>query len=145
MVSIKDYATYRGVTTQAIYKLLKTHDKELKNHIITRNRKRFINDEGVEILNRISGDSPTKLINATDEYTQRLEQENRNLLIKIAELQEVIIRKSEKIELLQEEKVQLLSASPEVKEKRNFFFWNKSKWAIIEREESSRFADLRAL
>lgn len=127
MVSIKEYAMYRGVTTQAVYKLLKSHDRELKNHIITRNRKRFIDDEGVDILNKISGDQPTKLIDATDEYTNRLEQENHNLLIKIAELQEVIIRKSEKIELLQDEKVQLLSAGSESKGKRKFLFWNTSK------------------
>lgn len=121
-LTVKDYADSKGVTVQAVYKQLKTHEKELKGHIHTHQRKRFLDEYAVDYLNQQSSETPTIILqHDQSEKLLQLEEENKNLLIKIAELQDVIIKKSEKIELLQEEKTQLLIAAHKPDEKQSFF------------------------
>ena len=52
-----------------------------------------------------------------DETIERLEQENKNLLIKIAELQEALIQEKDQVKQLQIEKIELLEVKTQEKKK----------------------------
>ena len=85
MISIKDYAELKGVSTQAVYKQLQTHDTELKGHIVKQGRTRYLTDEAVAILDKYREASPQIIERSNDrELIEQLEIENKNLLIKIA-------------------------------------------------------------
>lgn len=85
MISIKDYAKLKGVSTQAVYKQLQTHDPELKGHIVKQGRTRYLTDEAVKILDQYREASPQIIERSNDrELIEQLEMENKNLLIKIA-------------------------------------------------------------
>lgn len=115
-VTVKDYADSKGVTVQAVYKQLKRHEKELENHIHIHKKKRFLDEYAVDYLTQQSNETPTVILhNDQSDHIDRLEEENKNLLIRIAELQDVIIKKSEKIELLQEERAKFLLGENEMK------------------------------
>lgn len=109
MVTVRDYAEKRGVSVQAIYKQMKAHEKELKGHVKIVKKIKYLDDYAVEYLTVQSSESPT-IIMQTDqnERIEQLERENHNLLLKVAELQEQVIKKSERIEQLQEEKTKFL-------------------------------------
>ena len=85
MISIKDYAEQKGVTTQAVYKQLQTHSVELKGCIVKQGRTRYLTDEAVAILNQFRESSPQVIERTNDrELIEQLRMENKNLLIKIA-------------------------------------------------------------
>lgn len=85
MISIKDYAEQKGVTTQAVYKQLQTHSAELKGCIVKQGRTRYLTDEAVAILNQYRESSPQVIERTNDrELIEQLRMENKNLLIKIA-------------------------------------------------------------
>lgn len=85
MISIKDYAEQKGVTTQAVYKQLQTHSVELKGCIVKQGRTRYLTDEAVAILNQYRESSPQVIERTNDrELIEQLRMENKNLLIKIA-------------------------------------------------------------
>lgn len=86
MISIKDYAKEKGVTTQAVYKQLQTHSTELKGHIVKQGRTRYLTDEAVAILDQYRESSPQIIERSNDrELIEQLRQENKNLLILNAE------------------------------------------------------------
>lgn len=123
MVSIKDYAINKGVSTQAVYKQLKTHEKVLTGHIQKVKGTRYLDDEAVAYLNNQSDKTPSVFVqNNNTERVVELEDENKRLLIKIAELQEIVIQKSERIEMLQESTIKLLEAKTDKPKKK---WWNK--------------------
>ena len=49
-ITVKEYATIRGKTTQAVYQLIRRHQKELKKHIRKEDRKTVIDEAGQELL-----------------------------------------------------------------------------------------------
>lgn len=96
MISIKDYAKSRGITPQAVYQMIKTHKNELKEHIIKDNKTQFLTPEAEEILDRYRNKASIVIEKADNTaMIESLKEENRNLLIKIANQADKIAELSE--------------------------------------------------
>lgn len=115
MVTIKEYAESRGKSVQSVYKQMRSKENAiaLDGHIIIQkfNNKdvKFLDDEAVRVLDAASSQSVQVIDRSTDkEELDALKQENKALLIKIAELQEQLIKKNEKIDQLKDEKIAYL-------------------------------------
>lgn len=114
MVSIKEYAKTKGVTVQAVYKQLKTHEKELENHIETVKGIRYLDDFAVDYLNSKSDNSPAAVVSENKDLI--IEELKQNIQILLNEksglekqLREVLEWKAEKAnELASLEQQQLL-------------------------------------
>ena len=132
MVTIKEYAEIKGVSTQAVYKQLKTHEKALQGHVQKIKGTRYLDDEAVAYLNKQSESSPAVVIQTdNEELLEALKVENENLKIKIMELQDQLIHKSDMVIGLQEEMRHMITQKEEPtqqpEEKQSFFsrLWHK--------------------
>lgn len=129
MITIKEYADMHGITIQAVYQQLKRkQNKEfLSNHIEKINGVTYLDPEAVKFLESKRENSPSVIIRTSEhEMIDQLTQENKNLLVKVAQLQEVIISKSQRIEQLQDANILLLAektnpGSEETEKKKNWF------------------------
>lgn len=54
---IKTYAKQKGVSTQAVYKQIKNHEKELKGHIFKESGKKWLDEYAIDYLDRQSQQS----------------------------------------------------------------------------------------
>lgn len=131
MITIKDYARGKGVSYEAIRKQINRYKKkELAGHIITKNRTQYIDDDGIVFLDQKRKENPVVIVQAEkSEEIERLKEENRNLLIKIGELQDRLIKSQDRIDQLQQEKIELLQAgseapAPDHQEEKKGFFWS---------------------
>lgn len=116
-LTVKQYAEQRGKTSQAVYKQLRgiENAKALEGHIFRErinNRMTTVLDaEAVRVLDEASKQSVQIVEQTNDkEKIEALEQENKMLLLKIAELQDKLIEKQDDIQRLQNEKMELLEA-----------------------------------
>lgn len=112
MLSIKEYARVKGVTVQAVYKQLKTHEKELENHIETVKGIRYLDDFAVDYLNSKSDNSPAAVVS-----------ENKDL--KIEELENTI-------KVLLEEKSKLET------ERSELYKWKAEQATLIAKAEAQQ-------
>lgn len=109
MESIKEYASRKNVSYEAVRKQVKRYEKDLEGHITKVGKKQYLDDEAVAFLDDKREKNPIVVIQADkDERIEELERENKLLLVKVAELHEKLEQKSVKIELLQQEKIELL-------------------------------------
>lgn len=128
MISIKDYAKEHNITYEAVRKQIKRYQKELDGHISKINRTKFLDDFAVEFLNEKRKNNPVVIIEANkDERIQQLSEENKALLLKIADLQEQLLKEKDNVKLLQEEKIRLLERSHEEKKSIFFKFFKKNQ------------------
>lgn len=96
MISIKEYARKNNVSYEAIRKQVKRYNDELDGHIIVQNRTQYLDDIAVSILDEHRQESPVIIFNQDiDERIKQLEQENKNLLIKVATQADKIAELSE--------------------------------------------------
>lgn len=115
MISIKDYAKQKGVSYEAVRKQVNRYKDELTGHIHKQNRTQYLDDEAVAFLDSKRAESPVILLQMDkDEEIQRLSNENKALLLKVAELQEKLLQEKDQVKLLQEEKIALLEAQNEI-------------------------------
>lgn len=122
--SVKEYAKEHGITIQAVYQQInrKKNKEFLQEHIFKRDGVKYLDEEAVAYLEHQRVHAPTIIMQTDDkERIEQLENENKMLLLKVAELQETIIAKSEKIEQLQEANILLL----EQKQEKPKGFWAK--------------------
>ena len=74
-------------------------------------RTQYLDDYAVEFLNKKRANSTIIIQKADkDEEIERLKNENKALLLKVAELQEQLLAEKDEVKLLQEQKIQLLEA-----------------------------------
>lgn len=128
MLSIKEYAEKHSITIQAVYQQInrKQNKEFLSQHTQKIKGVKYLDDEAVEFLESKRENSPSVIIQSDDkEHIEHLENENKKLLIKVAELQESIILKSDKIEQLQEANIRLLEEQKEEPIKKSKSFWKK--------------------
>lgn len=86
MITIRDYAKENNVSYEAIRKQIKRYEDELNGHIIKQNRTQFLDDIAVAILDQRRRENPVIIVNQdTDSRLKQLEDENKNLLIKVAQ------------------------------------------------------------
>ena len=109
MIKIKDYAKSRGVSYEAVRKQLKRYESELQDHIEKHDRTQFLDDFAVEFLDNKRNSNPVIVMEtAKDEELERLRNENKTLLLKLAESQEERIKDKELIQELLVQKTELL-------------------------------------
>lgn len=124
MVSLKEYAKNKGVSYEAVRKQVNRYKDELKGHISKVNRTQYLDEEAVAFLDSKRAESPIIIMeNGKDEEIQRLEMENKALLLKVAELQEALLKEKDQVKLLQNEKIELLEAKNQKTEKKWWQFW----------------------
>lgn len=138
MITIKEYADLHGKSVQSVYKQLKSKEnaKLLDGHIFTEkiNNKnvKMLDDIAVKILDNASKQSIQIVTqNGDKEKIERLEEENKNLLMQIASIQQELIKtqkelsqEKDNVKLLQDQKIQLLESKEELKEKKSWWkFW----------------------
>ena len=93
MITIKEYAESKGVSTQAVYKQLKTHEQKLMGHIRKIKGKRYLDEEAVEYLNAQSENTPSVIVqNGNDELLDELRAENKQLRERVDFLQRQMIQ-----------------------------------------------------
>lgn len=80
MLSIKDYADKKGISTQAVYKQLKIHKEQLEGHIITESGKRLLDDFAVDYLDKRTQENPVYVMD------QQMKAENERLKAREIEL-----------------------------------------------------------
>ena len=86
MVSLRGYEKKKNVSYEAIRQKVKRYEDELNGHIIKQNRTQFLDDVAVDILDQHRKENPVVIINQdTDSRLKQLEDENKNLLIKVAQ------------------------------------------------------------
>lgn len=122
MITVKEYAEQQGKSVQAVYKQIRAKENAalLENHIflqkVGNKTAKVLDDEAVEILNNASRQAPTVVLqNGKDELIETLQaekeqlaNENKALLVKVAELQEQLLQEKDNVKLLQQEKITLL-------------------------------------
>lgn len=109
MITIREYARKNNVSYEAIRKQIKRYESELKEHIIKQNRTQFLDEVAVEILDRHRGENPIVIVNQdTSSKLQLLEEENKNLLVKVAAQADKISRLSEELKNKTEKMTSLL-------------------------------------
>lgn len=155
MITIKEYAKHVGKSQQAVYKQLnsKKNKVRLDGHLIKENGTTYLDDEAVKILNESRQTTVVLIDQEKNEEIERLKEENRNLLLKIAmqadkiaELSEwksehaVMIAEANTNKLLLEEKTkqfdelkdnnkaltdELAITKTELEKEKNKSWWNK--------------------
>jgi hypothetical protein len=109
MITIREYARKNNVSYEAIRKQIKRYENELKEHIIKQNRTQFLDEVAVEILDTHRGESPIVIVNQdTSSKLQLLEEENKNLLVKVAAQADKISQLSEELKNKTEKMTSLL-------------------------------------
>ena len=109
MITIRDYAKENNVSYEAIRKQIKRYEDELNGHIIKQNRTQFLDDVAVDILDQHRKENPVVIINKdTDSRLKQLEDENKNLLIKVAQQADKISQLNEDLKNKIEQMTSLL-------------------------------------
>lgn len=121
MVTLKEYAKSKNITYEAVRKQVNRYKSELEGHIFKEKRTQYLDEVAVEFLNNKRTENPIVIIEtAKDEEIQRLQEENKMLLIKVSQLQDALLAEKDNVKALQEEKILLLE---EKREKKRWFFW----------------------
>lgn len=109
MITIRDYAKENNVSYEAIRKQIKRYEDELNGHIIKQNRTQFLDDIAVAILDQHRRENPVIIVNQdTDFRLKQLEDENKNLLIKVAQQADKISQLNEDLKNKIEQMTSLL-------------------------------------
>ena len=122
MITIRDYAKENNVSYEAIRKQIKRYEDELNGHIIKQNRTQFLDDIAVAILDQHRRENPVIIVNQdTDFRLKQLEDENKNLLIKVAQ-------QADKISQLNED------LKNKIEQMTSLMLENKEKTSLLEQK-----------
>lgn len=117
LISLKDYAKNNNITYEAVRQQVKRYKNELGSHIIIDGRQQFLDEEAVSFLDDKRQKNPVTIIQQSkDEALEALQIENKNLLIKVAELSNwkadnaVAIAEANQRQVLLEERKQRIDA-----------------------------------
>ena len=123
MITIRDYAKENNVSYEAIRKQIKRYEDELNGHIIKQNRTQFLDDIAVAILDQHRRENPVIIVNQdTDFRLKQLEDENKNLLIKVAQ-------QADKISQLNED------LKNKIEQMTSLMLENKEKTSLLEQKK----------
>lgn len=123
MITIKDYAKSRNITYEAVRKQVIRYATELDGHTTKEKRTTYLDDYAVEFLDEKRKGNPIVILETSkDEEIERLQNENKALLLKITTLQEELNHEKdfskglllEKTEWLQEKAELLLEQKNQV-------------------------------
>ena len=123
MITIRDYAKENNVSYEAIRKQIKRYEDELNGHIIKQNRAQFLDDIAVAILDQHRRENPVIIVNQDTDYRlKQLEDENKNLLIKVAQ-------QADKISQLNED------LKNKIEQMTSLMLENKEKTSLLEQKK----------
>lgn len=89
LVTVEEYAKNKGVTKSAVYKQMKRHEDELKDHIENRAGKMWLDEEATQLLNEASNKSAPILVDQADRIKyEELEARNRELESTISDIKD---------------------------------------------------------
>lgn len=126
MVSMREYAAQKGVSYEAVRKQVSRYKKELEGHITKVSRTQYLDDEAVAFLDGKRQENPVILLQVDkDEEIQRLHDENKALLLKVAELQDALLKEKDTVKELQTEKIALLEAKQEREAAKRKSWWER--------------------
>ncbi len=123
LISVKDYAKSHGVTIQAVYQQMKRkNNKEfIDQHTQKIDGVKYLDSEAVAFLEAKKENTPVVVVQQDkDEEIERLKEENRLLMSKIAGLQDALLQEKGKVEQLKDEKIILLEKA---EKKRKWWFF----------------------
>ena len=124
MVSLREYAKNKGISYEAVRKQVSRYKNELDGHIFKNGRTQFLDEEALSFLDKKRADSPIIVMETSkDEEIERLQEENKALLLKITQLQDQLLLEKEQVKTLQCEKIALLEEKKEEATKRKWKFW----------------------
>ena len=124
MLSIRDYAKNKGCSYEAVRKQVNRYKGELEGHISKVNRTQYLDEYAVEFLDSKRAANPVVVVEiGKDEEIKRLEEENRKLLLKVAELQDALLGEKDLVKALQEEKIKLLEKKEEQQPEEKKIWW----------------------
>lgn len=112
MVSIKDYAKKNGVSYEAVRQQVARYRDEIGCNIVKKGKTQYLDEEAVAFLDGKRKENPVILLERNkDEEIDRLTEENKALLVKLATVQDQLIEAIPKI--AQAEQSQLLLEAKE--------------------------------
>lgn len=77
MITVRQYAEQKGISHQAVYKMLKTHVAEIEEYVAKEGNVRYLTEEAVAILDKYR-ESKTQIIERTDDK-ERIEELEGNI------------------------------------------------------------------
>lgn len=123
---MREYAAQKGVSYEAVRKQVNRYKKELEGHITKVSRTQYLDDEAVAFLDGKRQENPVILLQVDkDEEIQRLHDENKALLLKVAELQDALLKEKDTVKELQTEKIALLEAKQEQEAVKRKSWWER--------------------
>ena len=105
LISIKDYAKKKGVSYEAVRKQVIRYKSDLEGHITKVNRTQFLDDEAVSFLDTKRQENSSVGNSTKESKITELEEQNKELLLKISSLQDELLKAQEMIKELQDEKI----------------------------------------
>ena len=103
VMTIRQYAQQKGVSYEAIRKQIKRYQDDLRDHIIIKNRTMYLDEQGVEFLDKKRNDnSVISRRDDAEEELKALRQQVDALRSKIVELQEAVIKSKDDVIALSE-------------------------------------------
>lgn len=122
MVTLKEYASSKGCSYEAVRKQVNRYKKELDGHISKVGRTQYLDEDAVIFLDSKRASNPIIVLeNGKDEEIKRLNEENKRLLIKIADLQDALLQEKDQVQELQEQKMKLLEQKERSAEKKRWW------------------------
>lgn len=109
MISLKDYAKQKNISYEAVRQQINRYQDEIGEHIHKVGRAKFLDDEAVAFLDERRKKNPVVVLKMDqEEKITQLENENKALLLMVAELQQALLDEKDQVKVLQQEKIELL-------------------------------------
>lgn len=88
MKTVRDYASERGISHQAVYQMMATHKNELEPFIVKQGRTRYLTEKAEEVLDHYRNQSTIVIAQADNQVLiEQLKNEKEALLIQLASVQ----------------------------------------------------------
>lgn len=139
VISLKEYARNNNISYEAVRQQVVRYASELEGHIIKDGRQQFLDEEAVSFLDEKRKKNPVIIYQASkDEEIERLEEENKALLIKLAQVQEQLLGAQTQIAQLKDvsAKVVLLETNNAAAEQRRAEAEERANAAEKERKDA---------
>lgn len=103
-MTLKQYADDQGISYEAVRKQVIRYAEELSDHIITQDRKKYLDQYAVKFLTERRRESPIILMNMDqNEENRRLKEEIESLRVKLMTAQNELLKEKDRIISLQDE------------------------------------------
>ena len=137
VISLREYASQKNVSYEAVRKQVTRYKDELAGHIIMDGRQQFLDEEAVAFLDARRKKNPVVIYQQNkDEQIEALEEENKKLLLALNEAKDRIIE-------LQGVQMLLDASEKEKKLLEGFIQDAKNEIATLTEEKSQELAEAR--